>query len=218
MYLPLAALVVLSVIALRECGARLRPAALTVGILAVALLAVRTTRRNAEFADSVGLWQHVVEHRPHGRARHALGFALQQAGRRDEAIAQYRLAAAEYPLAHYNLALQLAAMGQNEEAIAEMRLWLGGAPFDADARGGLADLLLRQGRYAEAADEYAAYLRLAPGNAAAHNNYGLALVKQHRVAEAVREFRTALALAPRDAGASQNLARALKLLTAAGAI
>ena len=218
MYLPLAALVVLAVATVRTLGPRWRPA-VTVGAVALTTVLVSVTmRRNAEFLDPVALWQGVVDYRPHARARHALGFALERAGRRDEAMAQYRLAAGAFPLAHYNLALQLAAAGRTGEAIVELRERLRGAPGDTDARGHLADLLLQRGQYGEAADEYARYLRAAPDNAAAHNNFGLALVKLQRVADAVREFRAAVALAPKDAGASLNLARALKLLTPTGAL
>jgi protein O-mannosyl-transferase len=218
MYLPLAALVVLAVAAVRTLGPRWRPLVAIAGVALMTVLVIVTMRRNAEFLDPVALWQGVVDHRPHARARHALGFALERAGRPEEAMVQYRLAAPAFPLAHYNLALQLAAAGRTGEAIVELRERLRGAPGDSDARGHLADLLLQRGQYGEAADEYARYLQAAPDNAAAHNNFGLALVKLHRVAEAVGEFRAAVALAPKDAGASQNLARALKLLTPAGAL
>jgi tetratricopeptide (TPR) repeat protein len=210
MYLPLAAIVVLAVVVARALGARLRASTRTVGaagFAVVAALALVTIQRNDEYRHPVELWRRVVEHRPSGRARHAFGFALQQAGRRDEAIQQYRLAAPEYSLAHYNLALQLIAMERLDDAAAELGHRLRREPADVDARGTLADLLLRQRRFGDAEREYDALIRLAPDNAAAHNNLGMALVKQNRVDAAIQELRIAVALAPRDPGPRENLAR-----------
>ena len=53
-----------------------------------------TTRlRNAVWADPVALWREAVDLAPaHYRPRLLLGEALQDAGRRDEAIEQYRTA------------------------------------------------------------------------------------------------------------------------------
>ena len=51
-------------------------------------------------------------------------------------------------------------------------------PRDADARGGLADVLLAQKRYDEAIAFYKEYLTVVPRNADAHHNLGLAFVNQ----------------------------------------
>ena len=53
----------------------------------------QTLLRNAVWADPVTLWQESVDLAPsHYRPRLLLGEALQDAGRRDEAIEQYRTA------------------------------------------------------------------------------------------------------------------------------
>jgi tetratricopeptide (TPR) repeat protein len=212
MYLPLVAVAALAVFAARSLTAK-RPAWRPVlAVAAVLACAAVTVQRNAEFGDPVELWRGVVAHRPHARARHALGFALQLAGRREDAMVQYRLAAPDYSLAHFNMGLQLEADGRLDEAAAEFRERLRREPSDTDARGRLADVLLRQGRFEAAAAEYAEFIRRAPGSAAAHNNLGLALVQQDRIDDAIREFRVAVSLAPEDRGARQNLQRALSLL------
>jgi tetratricopeptide (TPR) repeat protein len=220
MYLPLIALVLLAAIAIRagtrrfHCNSRIVAGAVAAVTIA---LAAATVARNAVYHDPVALWRGVAEHRPHARARHAFGFALQQAGRRQEAMAQYRLAAPGYSLAHYNLALQLQAAGDPDQAAVEFRARLRAEPDDRDARGALADLLLRRGRLEEACGEYAEFIRRAPDNAAAHNNFGLALARRNRVDDAIREFEIAVALAPHDAGPRQNLARAMRAARASRA-
>ena len=61
--------------------------------LVVLAFGAQTLLRNAVWADPVALWQEAVDLAPaHYRPRLLLGEALQDAGRRDEALEQYRTA------------------------------------------------------------------------------------------------------------------------------
>src|SRR6185295_17305152 len=81
---------------------------------------VQTVLRNAVWADPVALWRESVDLAPaHYRPRLLLGEALQDAGRRDEAVEQYqaaiRLRPAE-PMGYVKMGQCLAEIGQWAEA------------------------------------------------------------------------------------------------------
>ena len=135
MYLPLAAVVVLTVVAARALldSSSLTPAHrrwLTMGGLAIVCggLSWLTVQRNVEYQSESGLWRTVLARRPHGRARYQLGVILAGEGRRDEALALYREATADSPDGHYGLGFELAADGKYEEAIAHLREYIGCGP------------------------------------------------------------------------------------------
>ena len=129
MYLPLAAVAVLAVLAVRTALRRLPdssvagPSIAGVGALAIAatVLGTLTVRRNAEYKSPIGLWQGVLDHRPSGRAHYNLAVALKDEGRTDEAIAHYREAASNEPAAHYALGFELGSRGAFDEAAAHLR-------------------------------------------------------------------------------------------------
>jgi protein O-mannosyl-transferase len=80
-----------------------------IGFAIVALLAVRTTSRNAVWHDAVGLWLESAELAPgHWLPRVALGEALHEEGRHEEAIAMFREALVLRP----NERLTYAKLGQ----------------------------------------------------------------------------------------------------------
>jgi len=94
--------------------------------LAIVVLsfAGETVVRNAVWSDPVGLWKESANLAPHHpRPRMLLGEALEDGGRRHEAVAEYetavRLGPAD-PLAHLKLGLCLAALSRFEEARAEL--------------------------------------------------------------------------------------------------
>ena len=87
--------------------------------------AAETVARNAMWASPVTLWQESVDLAPgHFRPRLLLGEALEDAGRRDEAIEQYqtaiRLRPAE-PTGYVKLGRCLADVGRLDEATATFR-------------------------------------------------------------------------------------------------
>ena len=94
------------------------------GAVALALVLIsfgaETMLRNAVWADPVALWREAVDLAPaHYRPRLLLGEALQDAGRRDEAVEQYqeaiRLRPAE-PMGYVKMGQCLAEIGQWAEA------------------------------------------------------------------------------------------------------
>jgi tetratricopeptide (TPR) repeat protein len=256
MYLPLAAIVVALVTggwALLESIPRLATnprrrrwlmAASAMGVSCA--LAALTLQRNGEYSSRTGIWQTVLDRRPHGRAHYNLAIELKAQGKRAEALQHYQAALADTPDAHYALAFELDADRQYGEAIKHYREYIRLRPDDinviraytllgralsvqgdldaaadafrqvlrmqprhADARWGLAGVLLRQERYDEAIREYRAYLRMEPDNAAAHSQLGIALVGGDLEQEAVEEFTRASELNPGDPATWLNLANAL---------
>ncbi len=94
MYLPLAGVIVLSMVcAFRWLGRRARRLSVLSLGLAVAIcvvLALLTFARNGQYATEEGIWRDVVSKRPQNlRARNNLAVALVQSGRDDEATEQW---------------------------------------------------------------------------------------------------------------------------------
>jgi arylsulfatase A-like enzyme/tetratricopeptide (TPR) repeat protein len=98
-------------------------------------------------------------------ARNTLAIALEELGRHDEALANYRAALAADPAywqADLNLGLLLARRGQKEAAIAALERVLGRVPRQPLAHLGLAQLRLQQGRRDDARRHLEAFLAEAP--------------------------------------------------------
>lgn len=100
-----------------------------------------TLLRNAVWADPVTLWQESVDLAPnHNRPRLLLGEALQDAGRREDAIVQYRTAVRLRPTdvdGYLKLSVLLAEMGRFEEARQFLRQALTVDPQNGPARRAL---------------------------------------------------------------------------------
>lgn len=154
----------------------------------------------------------------HPEAYYGLGLELQAGGRYDEAIIAYRQLIQlrpddiNVPRAHALMGRALIATNRLPEALdafqQALRMW----PEEPGARGGLADVLLKQERFEDAARAYREYLRLAPGDADAHFNLGVALVRQDLNAEAVAAFERAVTLAPTRPAMRLGLGNALTAL------
>ena len=94
--MPLAAVVVLLVLSARWAIRRVvdderRVRALQVAtVLTVCGFAVAlTVRRNLEYRSEMGIWQTVLDRRPHARAHYNIGWLLAESGRADEALEHY---------------------------------------------------------------------------------------------------------------------------------
>lgn len=218
MYLPLAAALVLLVLGAWRLATRMRAAAppLTAAITAVAaiVLGAVTMARHADYQDRLALWQTVVAARPHGRARHNLGIELMARGRRDEALAQYRLAVADEPAAHYALGFALAERGQPDEAAAHFRRFLEAAPDDALAPNAstlLGVALARQGDHAAAVDAFRHTLAMRPQDVDAQRRLAEALRDAGRLDEAEGACRALLDLRPDDPQAWSSLGAVLSM-------
>jgi tetratricopeptide (TPR) repeat protein len=164
------------------------------------------------------LWQTSVERWPQGRSRFALGTQLMDAGRHEEATAQLRLAAVDYPDAKAGLGTVLLIQGKIDEGISVLDAFVQenpSLPNRVPAR-----VLLAQGhravaereltsRNAPAAEKAARQsIELDATNADAHNILGAALASQNNLGAAIPEFREALRLNPKHESALRNLAQA----------
>lgn len=219
MYLPLAAVVVLTVLAARAMLERLaldpsRRRWVTIAGAAAVCCALSwlTVRRNVEYQSESGLWRTVLARRPHGRARYQLGVILAGEGRRDEAMALYREAVIDAPDGHYGLGFELAADGKYEEAIGHLREYIRLRPDDVNvvrAHILLGRALINVGRPAEAVEVLQRALVMRPANADAHGLLADAWLRLERYPEATREYRERIKLVPNDPLAHGSLGVAL---------
>jgi tetratricopeptide (TPR) repeat protein len=185
LYLPLAGVVTLAVLAL-YLASRRRATLVAVTAATLALVcAALTFQRNTVYATAISLWSDTVAQRPgNARAHNNLANALLPfPDRWPEAVT------------HYETALRL-------------------QPDYAEVESNLASLLSElPGRLPDALPHHARAVQLTPASAAAHNNYGTALARTPgRQAEAVAHFETALRLDPAYAQAHGNLANVLRTL------
>jgi len=103
-----------------------------------------TVVRNAVWSDPVGLWKESADLAPHHpRPRLLLGEALEERGRRHEALAEYQTAVRlgpSDPVAHLKLGLCLAALSRFDEARNELRETLRLDPGNVPAQRSLSRL------------------------------------------------------------------------------
>jgi protein O-mannosyl-transferase len=169
MYLPLVAVVLLSVLGIRAL-VRWLDAPNGVGTAIIAALAltflVMTARRNEVYRSTLTFWQDIVDKRPDNpRARIGLGFTLQRQGRSREGLPHI------------------------EEAV---RL----APGNSHAHYSLGSILESLGRADEAIPHFEEAIRLYPQNAHAHYSYGRAMMRRGFLEQADQHFEAALRSQP----------------------
>jgi tetratricopeptide (TPR) repeat protein len=190
MYLSLAALIVLVVVAAdaaltwladrahASAGLRLGGTWVLVGGLAVVLIAA-TVRRNTDYASEATIWGDVVVHRPSNvRARVTLGTALWRGKQHEPALEQFGEA---------------------------LRL----EPRSLFARNGIGLCMMEECRYEDALEYFNAVIAACDVIPFGHTNRGLALYGLGRTEESVESFREAVHLAPKIPGYRFNLALAL---------
>lgn len=221
MYLPLIAIVVLLVVGgerllsgrLQFVDSRRRNRLMAAGVAAIyCALTALTLQRNAEYHSRTGIWETVLERRPHGRAHYNLALELREEGHRAEAIRHYQLALKDEPTAHYALGFELAADGRRQEAISHFRDYIRLRPDDANVIRAyvlLGHALKDDGQFEPAAAALREALARHPGNADARSELADVFASQQRFVEAVREYREYLRLAPKSAAGHNNLGIAL---------
>jgi tetratricopeptide (TPR) repeat protein len=182
MYLPLAAVVVLLVLAghalLRRLDAPRGAGVAAVAVLSVTLALV-TMRRNDDYRTTFSFWSDALRKRP------------------------------DTPRAHLQLGDYFRARKEDKEALAHYLEAVRLRPRSAKAQYDLGIVLASQGRLDEAIEHYRETLRLLPENASAHNNLAAALVSRRDLDGAIEHYQEAIRIEPRHAIAHYNLALAL---------
>jgi protein O-mannosyl-transferase len=217
MYLPLAAVVVLAVVAfawLLERYVQMQPEAeresafrrahlagyVALGVVTVAL-ATGTMFRNREFASAVTLARTTVERWPSVRAQTSLGVTLVAAGQHEEGIRELRKALPADPSANYTLGVALFQQGKLDEALGHLREFLlhESQRLEVPAAHELVGRILKtQGKYAEAEQEFRQVLAMTPSNGDAHGLLAEMLLRQQKFDEAVAHYQQFLAYKPND--------------------
>ncbi len=167
--------------------------------------------RSGRLEAALRLYRQALERRPDLAAGHnAVGIALMQLGRVDEAVDAWRRAIGlGYAAAHSNLGTALQQLGRPDEASEAYRQAIALRPDHAEAYYNLGALLHEQERLDQAVACYGAALERKPAYPQACNNLGIALRDLGRLDEAVAAYRRGLAADPAHAEAHYNLGMAL---------
>jgi protein O-mannosyl-transferase len=230
MYLPLMALVVLGVLAVKAAArmiarqprlARAATALLVAGI--VGTFAVLTMRRTAEYASPVTLARTVVERRPTAVAHHLLGEQLGLSQQTAEAERELRAATAlGNSRAHYQLGALLLDQRRWKDAASEFEAfvatsgvpqrlqWLEPPLLDVlTARLHLSQIYSLEKRWSDAAAQARLVLDVVPRHPEATRLLGVALLGAQLWPDAIGTLRDYLTVRPDDAPSRANLAIAL---------
>jgi tetratricopeptide (TPR) repeat protein len=217
MYLPLAAVIVAGVVGLWTWLGR--RALIVVAMIAVVWSSM-TVQRNRVYQSELALWTDTVAHRPeNARAHNNLGNALLQAGRNDEAGAEFAAAlrlSPDYADAHNNAGYVLARAGRVADAMVHYEAALRLKPESVEVLTNLGSALVRSGRVQEALVHYEHALRISPGANGTRYNLGNARLALNDWAGAVRDYEEVVRRAPDHVDAQVNLAAVLLVLDRAG--
>ena len=221
MYLPLAPVIVLGVLAVHAPAGRVLPAvgarrALEAAVLGVVVvgLSLRTIRRNRDYRDEIALWSNVVACLPdNGRGHFNLGTAYLDTGRIDEAIVELQRAVElqpTFPDARFNLGNAFRINGDVERAVAEYERTLRMDPHHAGTHNNLAVILDDRGETEAAVPHYRQALKGDPRNAQLQANYAGLHARAEDWAGATARYRRAIRIDPSYAPAHLGLGLCLE--------
>jgi protein O-mannosyl-transferase len=213
MYLSLAAVVTLGVMAINALLGRYSGAVFLALALGFGLL---TAQRNEDYRTELSIWNDTVAKRPdNARAHNNLGLALQQAGRTQDAVEHYEQALQikpDYADAHYNLGIVFFREGKLSDAIGHFEEALRISPDYAKAHYNLGIVFMQEGKLTDAIGHFEQALRIDPDYAKAHANLGTALARLGKNEEAATQFEQALRINPDLIEPLNNLAWLLATL------
>jgi tetratricopeptide (TPR) repeat protein len=213
MYLPLAAVVLLVVVAaVRYVPRRTWRVAIAVAVITV--LGIRTIDRNRDYRSAHAMWTNAVTQRPeNARAHIELANALDLLGQPEQAIAHYqagvRLEPNEY-LAHNNLGRTLASVNRLEEAVGHYEKSLELNPEYFFAHNNLGNTLVKLDRVDEGLAHIRKALEIRRKYPTGYNSLGVILAGRGDLDGAEKNFRKAARLDPTYAEARGNLASILR--------
>ncbi|MBI3654550.1 MAG: tetratricopeptide repeat protein [Acidobacteria bacterium] len=228
MYLSLAAVVVLVVLAGYEYGKRLvarfyavveerqrveRFAALLLVSLLVTCFSLLTLRRNVDYRSDLVMWKDVLQKRPTNvRALNNVGTALITQDRAAEAL-PYFFAALKYKSdladTENNLGRALIKLGRLEEGKTHLQEALRINPKHMYANFNLGQCLSFQGYLDEAIEHFRRVLEIDSKTPGPYAEIGMALEKQGKLDEAIEQYTQALKLDPQEINALGHLALVL---------
>jgi Flp pilus assembly protein TadD len=215
-YVPLIGLFIAIVFGGADLAARRRVPQWALNVFTSIVLlacAVATSSQLRHWRNSESLFTHALEvTRDNPIAHINRGVALEQLGRREEALGDYRAAVRLNPnlsQAHNNLANLLDSLGQPDEALVHYREALRLKPRSSLVHLNLGTHLVSRGQYDEGLAHYREAARLQPRDARPAYLAGKAMLRQERPAEAIQRFREALKLEPNYVDCLVLLARVL---------
>jgi len=215
-YFPSIGLFLAVALGVRDGAERFRVSKPIVGAIAGLALAacLALTHRQLDFwQDDITLFRHAIAVTKDNETAHLnLGFALQKAGLKTEAMTEYRTAIKLNPDradAHNDLANLLDDIGHPDEAVAEYQVALRINPNHVASHSNFGTQLVELGRFDEALEQYAAAARLDPTDWHPPYLTGKALLKAGRDLEAIPYFHRAVQLDPNNPRVLTYLAQVL---------
>ncbi|MGI8437486.1 MAG: tetratricopeptide repeat protein [Chthoniobacterales bacterium] len=212
-YLPQLGLLIALTWACADLTSRWPRARFVAGPLAAVVLAgliVQARTQTGYWRNSEVLWRHALSVTPDNRvARRNLGQALQEDGKTDDAVENYRRALVfetRQPPVLTNLGAILLEKGDPHGAMEYFHAALQIQPKYAEAESNLGLALSDLGQNEESLAHFQRALAIDPDFADAHYNLGNSFLALGRLAEAVAEYKSALELNPNDERALNNLA------------
>jgi tetratricopeptide (TPR) repeat protein len=174
----------------------------TAAVLILATCLILTENQLRYWHDSETLFAHALAVTKNNHVAHVnLGVALEEKGKLNEALAEYRAAeqlAPELYHIHNNLGNLLDNLGHPNKALAEYREAVLLNPRLPSLHNGVGIVLAELGRFDEAMSQFKEAARLDPTYPWAHFEIGKMRLKQGRDAEAIDEFRAALRIDPNN--------------------
>ncbi len=228
MYLPLAGLVVITVVSVYEAGRRVfshlplskahynsvsRLSGLGLLAITIGVLTVLTFVRNSDYKNSVSIWTDTVKKQPRNpRAHYNLGCALAELEQYQDSVVYFQEAVRIRPSffdAQKNLAIIFIRLNEPEKAVLPLLNALKLRPDSADVHYSFGTAMVKLSKPQEAVGHFLRTLEIQWNYPDAHNHLGVALAMMEKWQEAISHFRKAIDMEPNNASAESNLQLAL---------